>query len=84
MDLLVSLTYCAASDNGLKDFPVNMNLQVPAQEVSHGLVDFDPLPDAYVSEALVRASITLKDASVGALLDNIRSAIQLSGKEDRW
>lgn len=55
MDLLVSLTYCAASDNGLKDFPVNMNLQVPAQEVSHGLVDFDPLPDAYVSEALVRA-----------------------------
>lgn len=45
MDLLISLTYCAASDGGLEDFPDGMHIEVPPPWDPQGAaVNFDTMP----------------------------------------
>lgn len=50
VDLLVSLTYVAAIEGGLADFPIGMNMSVSLPwNPNGGLVDFDTLQENEVS-----------------------------------
>ncbi|KAJ3535766.1 hypothetical protein NM688_g6931 [Phlebia brevispora] len=53
VDLLVSLTYVAAMEGTLDDFPDGMNLSVPLPwDPEGGLIDFDPLPHQHKQQVV--------------------------------
>ncbi|THH00560.1 hypothetical protein EW026_g1985 [Hermanssonia centrifuga] len=64
IDLLVSLTYVAAAEETLEDFPIGMNLMVSMDGQQSPLVDFDPL-----SHQDKRRAITTLIASLPPILD---------------